>query len=171
MAHPEPHSKILRQSDDLRVKTHINLHSVPGEGDKEEPPFLRKFRGYAGTALVSLDFKLSKNQRRYLTRRPQAFKRRKCLSEGEKQYNGHVVEKRVSEGGRLLWSHFSLTLTAGVHAFAGRSRLAYARSANKRKAILWFEKGVDCSVQVQVQGVLEYGGTSFGCTLCLLSDV
>lgn len=60
MAHPEPHSKILRQSDDLRVKTHINLHSVPGEGDKEEPPFLRKFRGYAGTALVSSVFKLLK---------------------------------------------------------------------------------------------------------------
>lgn len=63
MAHPEPHSKILRQSDDLRVKTHINLHSVPGEGDKEEPPFLRKFRGYAGTALVSSVFKLLKKTR------------------------------------------------------------------------------------------------------------
>jgi hypothetical protein len=60
MAHPEPHSKILRQSDDLRVKTHINLHSVPGEGDKRNFHFFGSLRGYAGTALVSPVFKLLK---------------------------------------------------------------------------------------------------------------
>lgn len=56
MAHPEPHSKILRQSDDLRVKTHINLHSVPGEGDKEEVPFLRKFKRLCWYSVGVLSF-------------------------------------------------------------------------------------------------------------------
>jgi hypothetical protein len=50
-----------------------------------------------------------------------------------------------------LWSLFAKvqsTLTAGVHVHICRAEpLKHARSANKRKAILGLEKGVDCSLQ------------------------